>query len=332
MAKRKAKRRTTRKAGDRKSAGGAKRPRKVGSRRLPARTSSAREAKRDQVEVRLNKFLADCGVASRRGCDELIAEGKVLVDDVPVTALGTKVDPSTQKVEVDGRVLGQDNAARQYYLLNKPAGVVCTNEKRETRPRAIDLITDKHKGRIYTVGRLDEDSTGLILLTNDGEFAQQIAHPRYGVPKTYRVRVAGRIPDSALQKVREGIHLSEGKTAGARILVKRRTAKSSTLSVTLQEGKNREVRRVFARVGYKVLVLERTDIGPLTTRGLKAGKWRSLSRDEVEALLHITDELAETAPKREKPQPRPQAKQGKKKRRRAKPEPEAPKRRIVGPK
>ena len=330
MAKRKASRRTTRKARDRKAGGAGPRPRKVGTTRLPARTSSAREAKRDQVEVRLNKFLADCGVASRRGCDELIAAGKVTVDGMPVTALGTKVDPGTQHIEVDGQVLGHGHAVRCYYLLNKPQGVVCTNERRETRPRAIDLVTDRAKGRIYTVGRLDEDSTGLILLTNDGEFAQQIAHPRYGVPKTYRVRVQGRIPDSALQKVRQGIHLSEGKTAGARILVKRRTAKSSTVSITLREGKNREVRRVFARVGYKVVALERTDIGPLSTRGLKAGKWRALSREEVESLLHLAGEAAETAP-RQRPTPRPQA-GARKKRRRSKPEAAAPKRRIVGPK
>lgn len=330
MAKRKASRRTIRKAGDRKSGGSGPRPRKVGAKRYPARSSSAREAKRDQLEVRLNKFLADCGVGSRRGCDELIAGGKVMVDGLPVTELGSKVDPATQRIEVGGRILGQGSAARCYYLLNKPSGVVCTNERRETRPRAIDLVTDKDKGRIYTVGRLDEDSTGLIVLTNDGEFAQQVAHPRYGVPKTYRVRVQGRISDEALQKVREGIHLSEGKTAGARILVKRRTAKTSTLSVTLREGKNREVRRVFARVGYKVASLERTDIGPLSTRGLKTGKYRTLSREEVESLLHLADEAAETAPQR-KNTPRPQA-GTKKKRSSKKPEPEAPRRRIVGPK
>ncbi len=309
--------------------------RKVSGRRLPARTSSAREAKRDEPLVRLNKFLADCGVASRRACDELIAAGKVTLDGMPVTALGTKVDPDTQVVEVDGRILGRERSARRYYVLNKPSGVVCTSEKRETRPRAIDLITDRNKGRIYTVGRLDEDSTGLILLTSDGEFAQRIAHPRYGVPKTYRVRVQGRITDEALRKVREGIHLAEGKTAGARILVKRRTVKSSTLSVTLQEGKNREVRRVFARVGYKVVALERTQIGPLTTRGLKAGKWRALSREEVEGLLHITDELAlELGPPSAKERSRsthPKARR-KKKRRRKTAGVETPPRRIVGPK
>lgn len=235
--------------------------------------------------MRLNKFLADNGVASRRGSDELIAAGKVLVDEQIVTELGTKIDPSTQKVDVNGVRLTSDPRERRYYLLHKPAGVVCTNEVRETRPRAIDLITDPGKGRIFSVGRLDEESKGLLLLTSDGEFAERIAHPRFGVPKTYLVKVPGKITDDAIQKIREGVHLAEGRTAGARVLVKRRTATSSTLEVSIQEGKNREVRRVFARVGYKVLSLTRTRIGPLGIRGLREGKWRALSRDEVEALL-----------------------------------------------
>ena len=260
------------------------RPPRTGGRRFPARTSSARSGK-DGAPVRLNKFLADCGVGSRRGCDELIAGGKVTIDGMPVTALGTRVDPTSQRVEVEGFVLRLDSATRRYYLLNKPAGVVCTNERRETRPRAIDLITDSKKGRIYTVGRLDEESKGLILLTNDGEFGQRISHPRYGVHKSYRVRVQGRIEDPAVQKIRDGVHLSEGRTSGARVILKRRTQTSSTLLVILREGMNREIRRSFARVGHRVTDLVRTEIGPLTTRGLRVGRWRALSRAEVEALL-----------------------------------------------
>ncbi|MEL6716814.1 MAG: pseudouridine synthase, partial [Planctomycetota bacterium] len=201
---------------------------------------------------------------------------------------------------------------RRYYVLHKPAGVVCTNEPRETRPRAIDLVTDARKGRIFTVGRLDEESKGLLLLTTDGEFAERIAHPRYGVTKTYLVRTQGKITDEAVQRVREGVHLSEGRTAGARILVKRRTPSGSSLEVTIQEGRNREVRRVFARVGYKVVSLVRTSIGPLTIRGLKEGHWRALSRDEVEALLAMSrgpgdarvDEV-EAEPERETFEPEP---------------------------
>ena len=235
--------------------------------------------------VRLNKLLADHGIASRRGADALIAAGKVSVDGEPATELGLRVDPERQRVEIDGFVLKPRTAKRRYYLLNKPAGVVCTNEGRETRPRAVDLVTDPRKGRIYTVGRLDEASLGLILLTNDGTFANRIMHPRYGVTKTYLVKVRGEIDDAALQKVREGVHLSEGRTAGARILVERRGRDHSLLTVAIREGMNREIRRSFAKVGFKVLELRRTRIGPVTDRGLKTGRWRELEADEVEALL-----------------------------------------------
>ncbi|MEZ6019077.1 MAG: pseudouridine synthase [Planctomycetota bacterium] len=269
----------------RSSRGARRGPRTVSKRRLPARTSTARKENAESGEVRLNKYLADHGVASRRACDEWILDGKVSVDGETVTELGTRIRPAEQEVEVNGVILRPENMERRYYLLNKPTGVVCTNERREQRPKAVDLITDPAKGRIYTVGRLDEDSTGLILCTNDGDFAQRVSHPRHGVTKTYSVRVQGKITDEAVQRVREGVHLSEGKTAGARVLVLRRTAAASNLEVTLREGKNREVRRSFARVGHKVTSLRRIRIGPLTDRGLKVGKWRALSRDEVEALL-----------------------------------------------
>lgn len=240
--------------------------------------------------VRLNKLLAERGVASRRACDELIASGQVIVDGYPVTELGTKVDPERQTVEVAGRVFKPERSVtRRYYLLNKPAGVVCTNEEREQRPRAVDMITERDKGRIYTVGRLDEDSKGLILLTNDGEFAQRIMHPRYEVPKTYLVKLRGHVDDEALEKIRAGVHLAEGRTAGARVVVRRRTRETSHLLVTIHEGMNREVRRVFARFGYKVVDLRRVRIGPLTDRGLKEGQWRRLTRAEVDALLACSE-------------------------------------------
>ncbi|MDZ4774477.1 MAG: pseudouridine synthase [Planctomycetota bacterium] len=235
--------------------------------------------------VRLNKYLADHGVASRRKCDELIESGQVTVDGAPVNELGMKIDPDRQQVEIDGVYLKPKDARRRYYLLNKPSGVVCTNEPRETRPRAVDLVTDPAKGRIYTVGRLDEESKGLIILTNDGDFANKIMHPRYGIDKTYVVRVAGRIDDDTVQKIRDGVHLSEGRTSGARILVDRRTVDTSQLTLTIHEGMNREIRRVFARFGYKVVDLRRVRIGPLDDRGLKPGRWRELLNREVEALL-----------------------------------------------
>lgn len=259
--------------------------------------------------VRLNKFLADHGVASRRRCDELILAGQVTVDGEVVNTLGSRVDPERQTVEIDGVNLKPGALRRRYYLLNKPAGVVCTNEEREMRPRAVDLITDPRRGRIYTVGRLDEESKGLILLTNDGEFAQRIMHPRYGVEKTYLVRVLGKIDDEALQKIRGGIHLSEGRTAGARVLVHERQRDSSWLSVTIHEGMNREIRRAFARVGYKVTELKRTSIGPVNDRGLRIGRWRELTKTEVDLLRRgVSEEPRESlrgGPKKGRGGPKP---------------------------
>jgi 23S rRNA pseudouridine2605 synthase len=262
----------------------------------PAGVSAGEDAGESPL-VRLNKYLASHGIASRRRSDELIVEGKVTIDGEIVTDLGLKVDPSVQTVEVDGVVLKPEQVRHRYYLLNKPAGVVCTNDHREQKPRAIDLITDRKKGRIYTVGRLDEDTVGLVLLTNDGDFAHRIMHPRYGVPKTYMVKLLGRIDDEAVQQVREGVHLAEGRTAGARVLIQQRSAKVSRLLVTLREGKNREVRRVFARLGHKVLDLKRIRIGPLDDRGLKAGRWRPLTRGEVTELIEWVDQ--ESASERE---------------------------------
>lgn len=257
--------------------------------------------------VRLNKYLADHGIASRRKCDELIAKGKITVDGEIVTELGTKVDPSVQQVDVDGVVLRPERTELKYYLQHKPKGVVCTNERREARLRAIDLISDPAKGRIYTVGRLDEESTGLILLTNDGEFANRIAHPRYGVTKTYLVKLRGRIEGEAIEKVKQGVRLSEGWTAPAFVKVLKRTTEWSLLTVTLNEGKNREVRRMFAAVGYNVLQLRRTHIGTLSDRTLREGKWRPLLRMEVQELLAQSKASGAAAPlpdKREDPRTR----------------------------
>ena len=253
--------------------------------------------------VRLNKFLAERGVASRRRCDELIAGGKVSVDGVLVTALGTRLDPSRARVEVDGVVL-EPQERKRYYLLNKPRGVVCTNDRREARPRAIDLVTDPDKGRIYTVGRLDEESEGLILLTSDGDFAQRIAHPSYGVTKTYLAKLRGRIDGDALEKVRRGVHLSEGKTSRARVHVVKRSSQFTVLEVTLAEGKNREVRRIFAHLGHKVASLKRVRIGRLSDRRLKVGQWRPLLRAEVAQLLEQTSDGGGAVPAADRGGPR----------------------------
>ena len=243
--------------------------------------------------VRLNKYLAANGIASRRRADALIAEGEVMVDGRIVTELGTKIDPERERVEVDGVVLRPEGELRRYYLLYKPAGVVCTNDPREARKRAIDLIGDRRAGRIYSVGRLDEDSEGLLLLTNDGAFANLIAHPRYGVPKLYKVVVRGRVEDSTLAKVRAGVRLSEGLATFESVAVRKRGDRQSTLLVALKEGKNRQIRRVFARFGHKVQTLARVRIGNLTDRGLKRGQWRVLDPAERDELTRIARGEAE---------------------------------------
>ncbi|MBK9384205.1 MAG: rRNA pseudouridine synthase [Planctomycetes bacterium] len=234
-------------------------------------------------KVRLNKYIADHGVASRRACDQLISEGRVRVNGRVVSDLGVKVDPASDEVQVDDDVLALE--PKVYYLLYKPKGVVCTNGTSHGRPRAIDLLKPRVKERVYCVGRLDEDSEGLILVTNDGAFAQRIAHPRHQVPKTYHLKLQGSIDSASVERAQKGIHLAEGRTAGAKIMVLRRGATASNLLVTLREGRNREIRRVFARLGHPVKSLVRVRIGTLTTTGLKRGSYRALRKSEVRELL-----------------------------------------------
>lgn len=248
--------------------------------------------------VRLNKLLADNGIASRRRADQLIADGEVMVDGRIVTELGTKVDPTVQRVEWDGVVLRSGGELLRYYLLNKPTGVVCTNDEKELRRRAWDMITDPDKGRIYPVGRLDVDSSGLIILTNDGDFTHKVTHPSFGIEKTYEVKIPGNVADHDLERIRKGLHLAEGRTAGARIAVLSRNDHATRVSITLTEGKNREVRRVFARFGYKVKELHRVAIGPLKDRGLGVGHWRQLGPEEVRAILDAGHEVPTKKPQR----------------------------------
>jgi len=252
--------------------------------------SSEGPAEGEPVLVRLNKLLADNGIASRRRADRLIAEGEVLIDGEIVTELGYKVDPHRQRVEVDGVVLRATGDRHNYYVLNKPAGVVCTSDPRETRPRAIDLITDRKKGRIFPVGRLDEETVGLILLTNDGDFSNRLSHPRYQVPKTYRVQVEGWVSDENVRRLREGVRVAAFRADFERVRLLKRGERSSSVQVTLREGRNREIRRVFARLGLKVRKLRRVAIGPLRERGLKVGHWRPLLRREIDELLAVSAE------------------------------------------
>lgn len=241
----------------------------------------------DPALVRLNKYLADNGIASRRRADELITEGEVMIDGEIVTKLGTKIDPLEHRVEVDGVVLRPEGERHRYYLLDKPSGVVCTNDRREARPRAVDLISDRRKGRIYTVGRLDEDSSGLVVLTNDGDLAFRLSHPRYRVPKTYRVIVRGKVTNDDIEKLRTGVRLSDFRSNFSKVRLLRAAPRTSTLLITLEEGRNREIRRVFVRLKLPVQSLRRVRIGNLSDRGLKVGSWRPLTRSEVAGLMEM---------------------------------------------
>lgn len=232
-------------------------------------------------KVRLNHFLAMSGVASRRGADELILAGRVEVNGQLVIELGFRVDPQHDDVRFDGRRLQPEKPV--YVLFNKPKGVVCTNARHEQKKRVIDLLPTV-KGRLFTVGRLDLDSEGLILLTNDGEFALEMTHPRYGIQKLYAVMVRGRVEPEALKKVRGGVWLAEGPTGGFDIRIERTTRDRTYMKVSMREGKNREIRRVFAKLGYPVIALKRIRIGGLNLHGLGDSEWRFLQKHEVDEL------------------------------------------------
>jgi 23S rRNA pseudouridine2605 synthase len=226
--------------------------------------------------VRLAKFLAHAGVASRRAAERLIADGRVAVGGEVETNPATDVD-SASAVTVDGRPVAPE--PREVHALNKPAGVVSTARDTHGRKTVVDLV--RSRGRLYPVGRLDAESTGLILLTNDGELADLLTHPRYGVEKVYRVRVQpGRLSPRALQALRDGVELEDGRTAPARV----RQAAPGVLEITLREGRKRQVRRMCEVVGHRVVELERVAFGPLGLRGLERGKSRRLKDAEVERL------------------------------------------------
>jgi 23S rRNA pseudouridine2605 synthase len=237
---------------------------------------------------RLQKVLAAAGIGSRRQCEELITTGRVEVDRRVVTELGTRVDPLQQQIRVDGQLL--PTAKHVYYAVNKPSGVLCTNRDPSGRPRVIDLVPDRNV-RLFTIGRLDLYSEGLILVTNDGELANRLTHPRYGVCKTYRIVVAGRPSRDVIGKLLQGVHLAEGLARAERVQIKSIRKGSTLLEMVLREGKNREIRRVLANVGHKVERLTRIAVGPVRLGTLPAGASRRLTREELTALrreAHMT--------------------------------------------
>ena len=230
---------------------------------------------------RLQKVLAAAGIGSRRQCEELIQAGRVEVNGRTVTELGFRVDPEGQEIRVDGQAIGRPE--RVYYAVNKPPGVVSTSRDPSGRPRVVDLVP-RARERLFPVGRLDLYSAGLILLTNDGELANRLTHPRYGVQKQYRALVAGQPSPEVLAQLKRGVRLAEGIARVDEIRVHVKRGKSTLLEITLSEGRNREIRRILARVGHKVLELLRTRVGPISLGKLPPGAYRRLTRDEVSAL------------------------------------------------
>ncbi len=244
---------------------------------------------------RLHKILAHAGYGSRRACEEFILAGRVSVDGAIVRTLGVSVDLATQQVRCDGEVVKTE--PNVYFLLNKPRGVVCTNDDPMRRPKVIDLFQGICQ-RIYTVGRLDADSDGLIIVTNDGELTNLLTHPRYGVPKTYRVVVKGYVGGEQIEKIQAGIWLAEGKTSRLRVRVHKRSREMTIMDVTLREGINREVRRIFARIGHTLRSLTRIRIGGLVLGGLHPGQYREISREQI--LTSMKAPLPSEKPHRER--------------------------------
>jgi 23S rRNA pseudouridine2605 synthase len=233
--------------------------------------------------VRLQKLLAQSGVASRRKCEELMLAGLVEVDGEVVTRLGTKVDPRTAVIRVDGKRL-PPVSAHVYLVLNKPTGVVSTMSDPEGRRTLSDFVADRPE-RLFHVGRLDTDTDGLILLTNDGDFAQRVAHPSYELDKTYVAEVDGAVSRATVQRLLAGVTLDDGPVEVSSARVVSSHGDRSIVELVIHEGRNRIVRRLLDEVGHPVRRLTRTAIGPVQLRGLKQGALRELTLDELGVLL-----------------------------------------------
>jgi 23S rRNA pseudouridine2605 synthase len=286
--------------------GAAKRPAKAAAKRpikgaikRPVKAAAKRPATRRSTSTsttttgeRLQKVLAAAGIDSRRQCEELILAGRVEVDGKAVTKLGTRVDPTKHEIRVDGTPLPKPRLV--YYMLNKPPGVLSTNRDPSGRSRVIDLIDGDHS-HLFPVGRLDASSEGLILVTNDGELANLLTHPRYGIEKTYQVQVAGSMGQGDLVKLRRGMYLAEAKARPVRVRITSRHKQSTLLEMVLDEGRNREIRRLLARLDHKVMKLRRVAIGPLKLGKLLPGESRRLKRDEVRALRQAAEDQPATS-------------------------------------
>ena len=231
--------------------------------------------------MRLQKYMAECGVASRRKAEEMIAEGRVTVNSVKITEMGTQVEAGDE-VRVDGQVIRPETEKR-YVMYHKPAGEVTTVSDPEGRRCVLDHFRD-YPVRLYPVGRLDYDSEGLLLLTNDGTLTERMLHPSHQVDKTYLARVTGSVTMDEVRQLRSGVMLDDHKTAPAKVRVIKLEAEAAVVLVTIHEGRNRQVRRMFEETGHQVTQLRRVRFGPLDLGDLPRGKWRELTAEEVRSL------------------------------------------------
>lgn len=252
--------------------------------------------RRNTTAVRLQKLLSGAGVASRRAAERLITDGRVTVNGRTVSTLGTRADPATDDIRVDGRRLGRPRR-RRYLLVYKPRGYITTRSDPQHRRTVLDLVPDVRE-YVYPVGRLDYDSEGLVLLTNDGDLAAQVIHPRHGVERVYEVTVRGVPSDARLRRLASGLPLEGRRTAPVRVrLLAGRSGlrgPEARVRIVLQEGRNRQVRRMFDAIGHPVRRLRRTQIGPLRLRSLKPGQFRELDPSEVAALRRAASPSSES--------------------------------------
>lgn len=240
------------------------------------------------MKERLQKYLAQAGVASRRTAERMITAGRVQVNDEIVTVLGTTIHPKTDVVRVDGKVITQSQAS-VYLMLNKPKGYITTAQDERGRQTVLDLMTDVSE-RVYPVGRLDKDTEGLLLLTNDGLLAYGLTHPKYQIPKTYHALIEGQLRKAAISKLRGGLFLDSKKTAPARIRVLKEFGQTSLVEISIHEGRNHQVRRMFSQIGNSVLELKRVKLGSLGLGNLAVGAYRLLSPSEVAELYQLISE------------------------------------------